>query len=263
MQAYYQQNEKNIKNMEFENQDKFNESEGEQEKTLIKKRKDFLKEFFKRMNEQIERGVEPGIFGPMSEGQIKEIIENIKEESSILEIGSYDGLLLEQLRNNKKDYKLTGSDIRKDSLEAIKKRVPEAEIMPFDVIEDKFEDKFKNKFDVIFMKFVLGCLPLKEAELALEKEDRLLSLQEQEEIWDKALEKVKNNCKQFILITPVLKEGIAAKDVEIRPIFVPDDILQKLLNKHFGSKELLGVQKDESDKDFNAEVYLLSEPKID
>ena len=246
--------------MNFENKGEFNKSESEQENDLIKRRKDFLREFFKRMKEQIEKGVEPGIFGPMSEEQIKEIIENIKEESRILEIGSYDGLLLEQLRNNKKDYKLTGSDIRKDSLEAIKKRVPEAEIMPFDVIEDKFEDKFKNKFDVIFMKFVLGCLPLKKIELALNNEDRLLSLREQEEIWDNALEKVKNNCKQFVLITPALKKDV--KSEEANPIFVPDDILQKLLDKHFKSKELLEVQ-EEGGKDFNMEIYLLSEPIVD
>lgn len=249
--------------MEFENKGEFNKSENEQENDLIKKRKDFLREFFKRMHEQIKRGIESGIFGKIYEEQIKEITKNIKEGSNILEIGSYDGLLLEQLRNSKKDYKLTGSDIRDDSLKAIGEKVPEAEVIPFDIIEDKFEDKFEEKFDVILMKFVLGCLPLKKAELALNNEDRLLSLQEQEEIWDKALEKVKNNCKQFVLITPVLKEGIDAKDVELRPTFVPDEILKKLLNKHFKNKELLGLQKDESDKDFNAEIYLLSEPIID
>lgn len=246
--------------MEFENKVEFNESESDQEKALIKKRKDFLREFFKIMNEQIERGVEPGSFGLMSEEQMKEIIENIKEESRILEIGSYDGLLLEQLRNNKKDYKLTGSDIRKDSLEATKKRVPEAEVIPFDVTEDKFEDKFKNKFDVIFMKFVLGCLPLKKIELALNNEDRLLSLREQEEIWDNALEKVKNNCKQFVLITPALKKDV--KSEEANPIFVPDDILEKLLGKHFKRKKQLENKPTEKGN-FNIEIYLLSEPIID
>jgi len=242
--------------MELENKGEFNNSESEQEKISIKKRKDFLREFFKRMNEQIKSGVKPGNFGLMLEEQIKEISENIKEGSSILEIGSYDGLLLEQLRNNKKDYKLTGSDVGNDSLEAVKKRVPEAEVIPFDIIEDKFKDKF----DVILMKFVLGCLPLKKAELALNNEDQLLSLQDQEEIWDKALEKVKNNCKQFVLITPALKKEVKAE--EANPIFVPDDILEKLLNKHFKNKKMF-ESKPAEEGNFNIEIYLLSEPIID
>lgn len=242
--------------MELENKGEFNKSESEQEKISIKKRKDFLREFFKRMNEQLGSSVEPGIFGKIYEEQVEWIMENIEEGSNILEIGSYDGLLLEQLRNSKKDYKLTGSDIRNDSLEAVKKRVPEAAVMPFDIVEDKLEDKF----DVILMKFVLGCLPLKKAELALNNEDQLLSLQEQEEIWDKALEKVKNNCNQFVLITPALKKEVKAE--EANPIFVPDDILEKLLSKHFKRKKQL-ENKPAEEGNFNVEIYLLSEPKID
>jgi hypothetical protein len=221
--------------MEFENKGEFNKGVNE-------------REFWKK-----DSGSE---YGQLSKENIEKITQKIPKKASILEIGSGSGLLLEQLGDSGNGYDLTWSYFDEKSHELCKKIVPEEKLIPLDIKKDEIK-----KYDVIVMKHVLGILDLAK-ELDLIKKGLSLPLENKVEVWDKVLEKIKNKCKQFVLITPLLKEEIDAKDV-IRPIFVPDDILQKLLNKHFKSKELLGVQKGESDKDFNAGIYLLSEPKID
>lgn len=208
---------------------------------------------FKNKNEPNKDKIE---YGQLSEKQVEKITKNLPPESNILEIGSHKGILLRQLEDSGSGYKLVGSDKDDEFFESIREITPGTEPLIIDITKDPIP----NKFDVIVMKLVLGCLLL-ERELGLKNKGLGLSLQEKVEVWDKVLEKVKNNCKQFILITPALKEGISVRDVN-RPIFVPDDILQKLLDKHFKSKELLEVQ-EEGDKDFNMEIYLLSEPIVD
>jgi len=200
----------------------------------------------------IDQKIEERKFGQLSPEQIEKITQRLPKESSILEIGSYDGILLKQLKDSGNEYLLTGGDRLFESAGFIKEKVPEAKFIELDITKNEIPEKF----DVIFMKFTLGCLPLvRELELK-----RYLSLQEKEELWDKVLAKVKNNCRQFVLITQILKEGINAEDVN-RPIFIPNDTLQKLLDKHFKNKKLLESQ--EEGPVFNIEIYLLSEPKID
>lgn len=198
-------------------------------------------------------------YGRLSKENIEKITQKLPKKASILEVGSGDGLLLKQLRYSGNEYDLTWSYFDKESHESCKKIVPEEKLIPLNIKKDEIK-----KYDVIVMKHVLGILDLAK-ELDLMDRGLSLPLEKKVEVWDKVLEKIKNKCKQFVLIVPALKEGVSAKSAEDagRPIFIPNNILQKLLNKHFGSKELLGIQKDESDKYFNAEIYLLSEPIID
>ena len=222
--------------LEFENKGEFN--------------KDIIEQEFWKKNFGAD-------YGQLSKEQVDKITQRLPKKSSILEIGSDQGLLLKQLKDSGKEYDLTGSDFTEKSRESCEK------IAPFISLDIK-KDEIDKKYDVIIMKNVLGILELAK-ELDLMNKGLSLSSNKKIEVWDKVLEKFKNKCKQFVLIVPALKEGVSAKNAEDagRPIFVPNDIFQKLLDKHFRSKELLGVQKDKSDKFFNLETYLLAEPKID
>ncbi|HPN96740.1 MAG TPA: class I SAM-dependent methyltransferase [Candidatus Moranbacteria bacterium] len=178
----------------------------------------------------------------LSEGQLRKIIEKLPEKSKILEIGCGDGKLLEQLKNNDKNFDLYGSDIIIDHLRDIEKRISGIKTFKLDITSQELP----KKFDTIIMKFVLGCLRSKE-------------YKSQEELWDRVLEKIKNNCDYFILITPVLKQGI--EQGKARPIFIPKDILEKLLDKHFNKKELVDVQ--EGRRNFDYEIYFLEKTEQD
>lgn len=224
--------------MEFENKCEFN-------KETIEPESEFWKENF------------GSDYGQLNREQIEKITQKIPQKASILEVGSEKGTLLRQLKDSENEYDLTGSNFIEEPRESCEK------IAPF-ILLDIIKGEIDKNYDVIVMKHVLGALDLPK-ELGLMKKGLSLPLEEKVEVWDKVLEKVKNKCKQFVLIVPALKEGVSAKSAEDagRSIFVPDEILQKLFDKHFRNKELLGTQEDKEDKFFNAKIYLLSEPIID
>ena len=124
--------------LEFENKGEFN--------------KDIIEQEFWKKNFGAD-------YGQLSKEQVDKITQRLPKKSSILEIGSDQGLLLKQLKDSGKEYDLTGSDFTEKSRESCEK------IAPFISLDIK-KDEIDKKYDVIIMKNVLGILELaKELDL--------------------------------------------------------------------------------------------------
>jgi len=171
---------------------------------------------------------------------MRKITEQLPEGAKILDLGCGDGELLRQLQESGKSYNLIGADISEKVTDVARRNIHDAKYITLDITEEDIPEKY----DVIFMKFVLGCLKNKK-------------YHSQEKLCDDVLGKIEKNCEQLVLITPVPKEGVNQN--EIKKIFVDKDILRKLISKHFHKSELIDVQ--EGRREFNYETYLLSNQK--
>lgn len=180
----------------------------------------------------------------LPERLIEKISDNFPVGASVLDLGCGDGNLLEQLKNNRKKLEITGADTSEKRMAYAKKRVPEAAYFTLDITEQNIP----KKFDVIFMKLVLGCLRNKK-------------YSSQEELCDDVLKKIKESCDYFVLVTPVLKEGVDPRSVE--QIFMSRDVLDRLMDKHFGKikEEILLNEEYKEKQGMDLKVYFLTEPK--
>jgi SAM-dependent methyltransferase len=176
----------------------------------------------------------------LPEETLRKITEKIPEGAKVLDLGCGDGELLKQLQESGKSYNLTGADISEKVVDVARKNIPDAKYITLDITEEDIPEKF----DVIFMKFVLGCL----------KNEKYIS---QEELCNSVLEKIAESCEQLVLINPVLKEGVDQD--KVKKIFVDKRILIGLMKKHFNKIVLL--ENDEGKREFNYETYLLSDKK--
>lgn len=195
----------------------------------------------------IRSGIE---YWKVPEDLLKNILEDLPEGASILDLGCGDGNLIESLsklnKDSGKNFKITGADISEEIIDNItKKKLTEAGVSGVDYsIVNIIKQDIPKKFDVVFMKFVLGCL----------RDEKYSS---QEDLFNDVLEKVKKSCNCLVLITTVLKEGIDPESVQ--QIFMHGDVLNKLMNKHF--EEVKQMETNEEKKEFYCRMYLLKNPK--
>jgi SAM-dependent methyltransferase len=176
----------------------------------------------------------------VSEELFHKITDKIPDGAKVLDLGCGDGELLKQLEESGKDYNLTGADISEKVTDVASKNVPDAKYISLEITEEDIPEKY----DAIFMKFVLGCLKNKK-------------YSSQEKLCDAILEKIAKSCDQFVLITPVLKNGLEKSG--LKSIYVDAEVLRKLIAKHFNKAELIDTQ--EGKREFNYETYLLSNQK--
>lgn len=176
----------------------------------------------------------------LPEKSLQKITEQLPEGAKVLDLGCGDGKLLKQLEESGKYYDLTGADISEKVTDVASKNVPDAKYINLDITKEDIAEKY----DMIFMKFVLGCLRNKK-------------YSSQEELCDAVLEKIGKSCDQFVLIIPVPKNGLDKS--ELKSIYVDAEVLQKLISRHFKKAELIDTQ--EGKREFNYETYLLSNSK--